>query len=132
MTSVMFTVYLLTALTDIAVGKPATQSSTFETNVADHAVDGDRGTDLIENTCSHTDIKDFNPWWRVDLQAVYYIIKVRILNRGLDMYLVGNTKWMVWLFKLYNYYEYFNQKIRIVSRMSEKIIRWKIKSLTIT
>lgn len=91
MTSVMFTVYLLTALTDIAVGKPATQSSTFETNVADHAVDGDRGTDLIENTCSHTDIKDFNPWWRVDLQAVYYIIKVRILNRGLDMYLVGNT-----------------------------------------
>lgn len=87
----MFTVYLLTALTDIAVGKPATQSSTFETNVADHAVDGDRGTDLIENTCSHTDIKDFNPWWRVDLQAVYYIIKVRILNRGLDMYLVGNT-----------------------------------------
>lgn len=92
MTSVMFTVYLLTALTDIAMGKPATQSSTFETNVADHAVDGDRGTDLIENTCSHTDIKDFNPWWRVDLQAVFYIIKVRILNRGLDMYLVGNTK----------------------------------------
>lgn len=79
----------LTVSTDVAVGKPATQSSTYLTNVADGAVDGDRGTDLIKNTCSHTDSNDFNPWWRVDLQAVYYITRVRILNRGLDMYLVG-------------------------------------------
>lgn len=75
-------------MSNIALGKPAKQSSTFDTFIAKYAVDGNRGTDLIEDKCSHTadvDI-DTNPWWLVDLQAVYYIKTVRILNRGMDMY----------------------------------------------
>ncbi|XP_062574814.1 fucolectin-1-like, partial [Saccostrea cucullata] len=73
-------------LTNVAVGKPAVQSSTFQTDDAAKAVDGDRGTDIIENTCSHTDTGDDNPWWRVDLLDNYYILTVRIVNRGLDFY----------------------------------------------
>ncbi|XP_062619031.1 fucolectin-like [Saccostrea cucullata] len=73
-------------LTNVAVGKPAVQSSTFQTDDAAKAVDGDRGTDIIENTCSHTDIGDDYPWWRVDLLDNYYILTVRIVNRGMDMY----------------------------------------------
>eukprot|EP00105_Crassostrea_gigas_P010092 XP_011425251.1 PREDICTED: fucolectin-1 [Crassostrea gigas] len=75
-------------MSDIALGKPATQSSTFDPFIAKYAVDGNRGTDFIKDMCSHTadaDI-DTNPWWLVDLQAVYYIKTVRILNRGMDMY----------------------------------------------
>nr|XP_034307097.1 fucolectin [Crassostrea gigas] len=76
------------AMSNIALGKPAKQSSTFDNNTAKYAVDGNRGTDLIEDRCSHTGDSDIdtNPWWLVDLQAVYYIKTVRILNRGMDKY----------------------------------------------
>ncbi|XP_065930024.1 fucolectin-like isoform X2 [Magallana gigas] len=72
-------------LWDIAVGKPAQQSSTFPPNEAERAVDGNRNTDILQNSCSHTaDSPEQNPWWRVDLRAVYYIVSVRMLNRGMD------------------------------------------------
>lgn len=72
-------------MSDIAVGKPAQQSSTYLSYVAEMAVDGNRSTDILDNSCSHTGEKteESNPWWRVDLQAVYYITRVRLLNRGL-------------------------------------------------
>lgn len=76
-------------LLDIAINKTAVQSSTFENNEADGAVDGNRGTDLKEDFCTHTGENDTNPWWMVDLQAMYYITAVRILNRGMDKYEVG-------------------------------------------
>lgn len=72
-------------MSDIAVGKPAQQSSTYSIYVAEMAVDGNRSTDLRDNSCSHTDDIP-NSWWRVDLQAVYYISRVRLLNRGLDKF----------------------------------------------
>nr|XP_034316215.1 protein crumbs homolog 1 [Crassostrea gigas] len=68
-------------LPNIALGKPATQSTTFNDNNATYAVDGNRGTDNVENKCTNTAVGDSNPWWRVDLQAVYNITSVRILNR---------------------------------------------------
>lgn len=52
-----------------------------------------RGSPL--SSCSHcslstifvrTDYKDTNPWWRVDLQTVFSITTVRILNKGMNMY----------------------------------------------
>lgn len=73
-------------LFDIAINKTAVQSSTFENNVADGAVDGIRGTDLIKDICAHTALNETNPWWMVDLKDVYYITTVRILNRGMDVY----------------------------------------------
>ncbi|XP_052694391.1 neurogenic locus notch homolog protein 3-like [Crassostrea angulata] len=74
-------------LPNIALGKPAEQSSTLlDYNAAD-AVDGYNGTEFgVDKWCAHTDDGDTNPWWRVDLQAVYYITSVRILNRGRDQY----------------------------------------------
>lgn len=54
-----------------------------------NAVDGNRGTDLIEDMCSHTAGGDTNPWWMVGLQAVYYIKTVRIFNRGMDKFGIG-------------------------------------------
>ncbi|XP_065930023.1 fucolectin-7-like isoform X1 [Magallana gigas] len=77
--------YEIRVLWDIAVGKPAQQSSTFPPNEAERAVDGNRNTDILQNSCSHTaDSPEQNPWWRVDLRAVYYIVSVRMLNRGMD------------------------------------------------
>lgn len=76
-------------LFDIAMNKTAEQSSTYAQFVADGAVDGNRGTDQTKDMCAHTDLNDTNPWWIVDLQAVYYITTVRILNRGMDDYEIG-------------------------------------------
>ncbi|XP_052696181.1 fucolectin-like [Crassostrea angulata] len=71
---------------ELAKGKPAEQSSTYLTYSATLAVDGNRGTNVIAGLCASTGGGDINPWWRVDLQAVYSITSVRILNRGPDQY----------------------------------------------
>ncbi|XP_052694961.1 neurogenic locus notch homolog protein 1-like [Crassostrea angulata] len=78
-------------LSNIAIGKPATQSTTYKDYNATHAVDGNRGTNVDVDTCTFTDYFDTNPWWRVDLQAVFNITSVRILNSGIDKY-GGNCK----------------------------------------
>lgn len=82
----------LTVLPNIALGKPAVQSSTSSSYGAECAVDGNRGTDLVKDKCAHTEEGDKNPWWRVDLQAVYSITSVRMLNRGMDKYGIGKRK----------------------------------------
>ncbi|XP_052694976.1 fucolectin-1-like [Crassostrea angulata] len=73
-------------LPNIALGKPATQSTTHTEYIATYAVDGNRGTNVGVDKCAHTRGGDRNPWWSVDLQAVYTITSVRILNRGIDQY----------------------------------------------
>ncbi|XP_052694982.1 fucolectin-like [Crassostrea angulata] len=70
----------MTVLSNIALGKPATQSTTYYN--ASYAVDGNRGTDSFVDKCTVTRKGDSNPWWRVDLQAVYNITSVRIISRG--------------------------------------------------
>nr|XP_034317027.1 fucolectin-like [Crassostrea gigas] len=76
------------AVSNLALNKPAKQSSRFTgegvTYYANLAVDGNNGTDLRVDKCSHTASGDTNPWWRVDLMAIYTITSVRIFNRGLD------------------------------------------------
>ena len=64
----------------IAIGKPATQSSTGWGGVASRAVDGN--TDGSYNTgesVSHT--QNEIAWWRVDLEGVYDISSITIHNR---------------------------------------------------
>nr|XP_034315509.1 fucolectin-1-like [Crassostrea gigas] len=78
------TLNLKSVLLELALDKPAIQSSTFDVYYAQYAVDGNRGTDLFEDKCAHTGGNDINPWWMVDLVAVYSITSVRILNRGMD------------------------------------------------
>uniref|UniRef100_K1R9F3 Fucolectin-1 n=1 Tax=Magallana gigas TaxID=29159 RepID=K1R9F3_MAGGI len=73
-----------------ALNKPAKQSSTYTwsgvTYSSNLAVDGNNGTDFVVDKCSHTATGENSPWWRVDLQAVYFIKSVRIFNRGMDIY----------------------------------------------
>lgn len=83
---------LVTVLSDIALGKPAAQSSMYLNFAAEWAVDGNRGTDIIQDMCAYTDLNDTNPWWRVDLQTMYSITTVRILNRGMDQFGIGTCK----------------------------------------
>ncbi|XP_061171836.1 fucolectin-like [Saccostrea echinata] len=73
-------------LQNITVGKPTEQSSTFWGFESGLAVDGNRNTDIDANSCTTTASDDANPWWRVDLLNVYYIVSVRMLNRGMDQY----------------------------------------------
>eukprot|EP00105_Crassostrea_gigas_P019164 XP_011437559.1 PREDICTED: fucolectin-3 [Crassostrea gigas] len=41
-------------------------------------------TDFVVDKCASTEGGDTNPWWLVDLQAVYSIRSVRIFNIGMD------------------------------------------------
>ena len=63
----------------IAVGKPATQSSTRFNGVASRAVDGDTNGVYGAGSTTHTDNE--TGWWRVDLEDVYDITTINIHNR---------------------------------------------------
>ncbi|XP_065943028.1 fucolectin-like [Magallana gigas] len=82
--------YVRESVSNLALHKPAKQSSTFiwaEAGLnysANLAVDGNNGTDFVVDRCASTEGGDTNPWWRLDLQAVYSIRSVRIFNRGMD------------------------------------------------
>lgn len=54
-------------MSDLALRKPAHQSSNFYNFTADNAVDGNYGTDIQKDTCTHTESNDHSPWWMVDL-----------------------------------------------------------------
>jgi hypothetical protein len=58
---------------NLATGKTATQSSTLKNFLASRAIDGNT------NTFSHTN--DGNAWLQIDLEDVYFINCVKILNR---------------------------------------------------
>lgn len=67
--------------TNIARGKPASQSSTpyGSAGGASAAVDGDTNGDWNGGSVSHTDTSA--PWWQVDLGGVYDVSMIRIWNR---------------------------------------------------
>ena len=65
-------------LPNVALGKPATQSSTYNSvnDVASMAVDGNY------NSFTHTQChKGYIQWWRVDLEDVYTIASITVGNR---------------------------------------------------
>ena len=68
---------------DLAVGKPATQSSTipyFATVAASNAVDGNTDGNFADGSVSHTN-SEANAWWQVDLGASATISSVVVWNR---------------------------------------------------
>ncbi|CAH1271112.1 PKD1L3 [Branchiostoma lanceolatum] len=65
---------------NIAQGKPTQQSS--GNRDPNFAVDGNRGTDIHNDGCTHTDESTTDPWWYVDLQSSRAISHVTIVNRG--------------------------------------------------
>ncbi|XP_026798768.2 fucolectin-like [Pangasianodon hypophthalmus] len=67
---------------NVALGGKATQSSLYTNNYyAYFATDGNRESDMLYFSCTHTTVEN-NPWWRVDLLAVHDISTVIITNRG--------------------------------------------------
>ena len=74
------------------LGKPASASSIHPYTLNSHALDASKLVDGIyvpeENdkfqSMCHTHLDDHAPWWRVDLQHVYCIWAVNILNRRFD------------------------------------------------
>nr|XP_025044461.1 uncharacterized protein LOC112547122 [Pelodiscus sinensis] len=69
---------------NLALGCPATQSSTFRDDAGDaepgRAVDGKRDGNYKQGSCSLT-IFDIEPWWNVDLGSRYSISMVIVKNR---------------------------------------------------
>lgn len=61
-------------LGNLALSKPAFQSSFMSKHSAKHAVDG-----RVDGECSRTTFEN-DPWWRVDLQREKYIMAVTITN----------------------------------------------------
>ena len=66
---------------NVALNKPAWQSSEFYGHPASLATDGNRNPDYYNGSCSHTG-RDDGPWLTVDLQEEYFVTMVRITNRG--------------------------------------------------
>jgi len=64
------------ALDNLALNKPAVQSSTDAGGVPSRAVDGDTSTSVCTQTAAEND-----PWWRVDLGTFYPVKEVVIVSR---------------------------------------------------
>lgn len=65
---------------NLALGKPATQSSTQNNATAARAVDGNTDSIYDNNSVTHT-TSSAQPWWQVDLGAVRNIKQFFIFNR---------------------------------------------------
>ena len=66
---------------NLSRGKPASQSSTYQTYDADRAVDGNRDGDFDRGSCTHTDVGDDHPWWMVDMQQMMIVKEVTLFNQ---------------------------------------------------
>ena len=64
---------------NLALGKPASQSSTAWGGNASRGVDGNTSGNWDNNSATHTDF-EHQPWWQVDLGGVQQVDTVRIWN----------------------------------------------------
>ncbi|KAK3591027.1 hypothetical protein CHS0354_013091 [Potamilus streckersoni] len=89
----VFTYGSLDSIENVALGKPATQSSTYVGRAvygdsenfhysASLAVDGNNSTNFSSDSCSSTDAGHNLAWWNVDLNGTYPITKVKIYQRS--------------------------------------------------
>uniref|UniRef100_A0A3B4GW48 Fucolectin tachylectin-4 pentraxin-1 domain-containing protein n=1 Tax=Pundamilia nyererei TaxID=303518 RepID=A0A3B4GW48_9CICH len=73
-------VYAAPPLSNVALSKPTVQSSTSSPYLSSKAVDGYKNGNIYGAGFTHT-LDEKNPWWRVDLLAVYKVSAVTIINR---------------------------------------------------
>ena len=66
---------------NVALGKPASQSSTNGAYEASRCVDGNKDPVMLHGSCSHTSAEE-KPWWRVDLLTVHFVHHLTITNRN--------------------------------------------------
>ena len=69
--------FCISAQINIALNRPASQSSTYRSHVASKAVDGN----AVGDSCSITGGGDYQPWWKVELAIAYWITHVELTNR---------------------------------------------------
>jgi hypothetical protein len=69
-----------TLTSNLALGQTATQSSTFGTQTATEAVDGNTDGNYWDNSVATTNL-DANAWWQVDLGAPATVSSIVIWNR---------------------------------------------------
>ncbi|VDI34091.1 Hypothetical predicted protein [Mytilus galloprovincialis] len=62
------------AFQNVALGKMCGQSSTYNNEHAEYAVDG------LTNTAPHTQ-QDQSPYWWVDLGSIYNIMRIEVINK---------------------------------------------------
>uniref|UniRef100_A0A3B4GZX5 Fucolectin tachylectin-4 pentraxin-1 domain-containing protein n=1 Tax=Pundamilia nyererei TaxID=303518 RepID=A0A3B4GZX5_9CICH len=67
-------------LQNVALNRETVQSSVIAAYGPSKGVDGCRNGNLDSGCCTHT-LEDLDPWWRVDLLAVYKVSAVTIINR---------------------------------------------------
>lgn len=86
-----------TASENLAFGKPTMQSSSPKGD--DHswrAVDGNTQSKMSSGSCTHSDAQnDADPWWTVDLGAIYNLKKVVIWNRDGNKYIQNRIRYAV-------------------------------------
>ena len=70
---------------NLALGRPASQSSTCNGCAASRSVDGNRNTNMWAGSCSNTNDGPGGPnWWMVDLGQPYRLNNVVMYNREPD------------------------------------------------
>ena len=80
----LFTEIIPLSTVNVALGKPAVQSSTDHGGLASRAVDGDINSNWGGSSCTHT-AHESEPWFRVDLQLSVFVVKfyyVGCLQKG--------------------------------------------------
>ncbi len=68
------------SVSNIALGKTVTQSSTDNGGNASRAIDGNTDGDFSNNSVTHTQ-SELQPWWEIDLGTVYPVEEIEIWNR---------------------------------------------------
>ncbi|MFE7549313.1 alpha-L-fucosidase [Streptomyces gardneri] len=78
-----FALHLDAAGSNLALRKPATQSSTGHNGAPGRAVDGNTGGNWPGNSVTHTSETplDTNPWWQVDLGSSQHLSSIKLFNR---------------------------------------------------
>ena len=72
------------AQTNVALNKSASQSSNYSSSkgLPGNAVDGNTSGNWYDNSVTHTIVSGQNdPWWTVDLGAVYSVNQINVWNR---------------------------------------------------
>jgi len=67
---------------NVALNRPAFQSSVMEAYYARRANDGNSyDTAMSDLSCAHTEV-DTNPWWAVDFGVALYVFGIKFTNRN--------------------------------------------------
>jgi prepilin-type N-terminal cleavage/methylation domain-containing protein len=67
--------------TNVSIGKPAYQISTYSVDIPTKAVDGNTNTNYSAGSVTHTQSQT-GSWWYVDLTQTYTLTSINIWNRG--------------------------------------------------